>query len=165
MEVTDAGSAHASAAATIAVGNTLSLPAPASQTVSLNQTVNMNFVASGGVAPYTYTLTAGSLPPNLSLGSSTGTITGTISGSATPATYNFTVQVQDSTSNIATAQSSITVNGNSGTLSLPAPSGVSVTTPLKCGAAVYREWWDFALHVLDHRSDIQRRLHHGAVRD
>ena len=33
--------------------------------------------ATGGATPYTYTVTAGALPPGLTLNSSTGQITGT----------------------------------------------------------------------------------------
>src|SRR5579859_2651465 len=70
---------------------------------------NTNLNASGGVAPYTWLVTAGSLPPGMSLNSS-----GQISGTPTAAgTSTFTVQVSDSalpTPNTATASLSITVN-------------------------------------------------------
>jgi predicted hotdog family 3-hydroxylacyl-ACP dehydratase len=50
-------------------------------------------VASGGTAPYTYAVSAGSLPAGLSLNTSTGAITGT---PTTANTYNFTTQATDS---------------------------------------------------------------------
>ncbi len=50
------------------------------------------FQASGGKAPYSWSVVAGSLPTGLTLNSSTGAITGT---PTTPGTYNFTVQVTD----------------------------------------------------------------------
>lgn len=49
--------------------------------------------ASGGTAPYTYTVTAGALPTGLSINASTGLISGTTS--LTSATYNFTIQAED----------------------------------------------------------------------
>jgi Putative Ig domain len=66
--------------------------------------------AAGGVSPYTWTITSGSLPPGLSLGASSGTITGT---PTTLGTSNFTIQVSDSetpTAQTATANLSITIN-------------------------------------------------------
>lgn len=61
------------------------------------------FTASGGVAPYSYSITAGSLPSGLGF-SATGALSGTplVSG-----TFNFTVTATDSTS------------GTAGTISVP----------------------------------------------
>lgn len=50
-------------------------------------------VASGGVAPYTFALFSGSLPPGLSLNTSTGEISGT---PTTAGSYSWTVRVTDS---------------------------------------------------------------------
>ena len=103
---------------------------PASTTTSLSITVNpvalaistsalpagtagtaysATLAASGGVAPYIWSLTSGSLPAGLSLNSSTGAITGT---PTTAGISSFTVQVTDSESTPAstTANLSITVN-------------------------------------------------------
>lgn len=55
-------------------------------------------VASGGTAPYTYSISAGSLPPGLTLNPSTGAITGTPTSAGT---YNYTGKVVDSTSGTA----------------------------------------------------------------
>jgi hypothetical protein len=58
--------------------------------------------ATGGVAPLTFTITSGTLPPGLSLNATTGQITGVpidnSGGNASfyPHNYPFTVQVQDS---------------------------------------------------------------------
>ena len=49
--------------------------------------------ASGGISPYTYSLSAGSLPPGLALNTSTGAITGTPTSAGS---YSFTVSTQDS---------------------------------------------------------------------
>lgn len=50
-------------------------------------------VASGGMAPYGYSVSAGSLPPGLSLNAATGTISGT---PTTAGTFDFTITATDS---------------------------------------------------------------------
>jgi len=66
--------------------------------------------ATGGVTPYSWSVTPGSLPPGLSLDSATGVISGTpdVAG-----TYDFTVTVTDSENPAMTANAtlSITVSG------------------------------------------------------
>lgn len=56
---------------------------------SYNQTVS----ASGGIAPYTYTVTAGALPAGLSLNLTTGDISGTPTAGGT---FNFTITAKGS---------------------------------------------------------------------
>lgn len=57
--------------------------------------------ASGGTAPYSFALTSGSLPPGLTLNAN-----GQISGTPTATgTYNFTVQVTDSSADLSFAAS------------------------------------------------------------
>ncbi|MET3724328.1 Ig-like domain-containing protein [Sphingomonas trueperi] len=59
----------------------------------VGQAYSGNFVASGGTAPYTYTLHAGTLPPGLTLASN-----GTLSGTPTATgTFNFSVVARDTT--------------------------------------------------------------------
>ena len=55
-------------------------------------TYNQALAASGGVPPYTWTLSSGSLPSGLQLESSTGTITGTPSQAGN---FSFTIAVKD----------------------------------------------------------------------
>ena len=62
-------------------------------------------VASGGTAPYTWSIPAG-LPPGLSLNVSTGAISGT---PTTIGAYSFTTQVTDAVASTATAMLSIEV--------------------------------------------------------
>jgi hypothetical protein len=75
--------------------------------------------AAGGVYPYTWSITSGTLPPGLGLNPSTGVISGT---PTTAGTSNFTVQVADSETPPATASAplSITISpgggGNPGAL-------------------------------------------------
>jgi Putative Ig domain len=63
--------------------------------------------ATGGAPSYSFTVSAGSLPPGMSL-SAGGALTGSNVTSA--GTFSFTVQVTDGNSNTATAAQSITVN-------------------------------------------------------
>lgn len=73
---------------------------------------------SGGMQPYTFSISSGSLPPGLSLGSTTGAVTGT---PTTAGTYYFTYKVTDSDNpaQIATQNMSVTV-GPAGTLTVGA---------------------------------------------
>ena len=62
--------------------------------------------ATGGTTPYTWALTAGTLPGGLSLGTSSGAISGT---PAAEGSSSFTVQVTDAASRTATASLSLNV--------------------------------------------------------
>ena len=64
------------------------------------------FPAADGVPPYTFAITAGTLPTGLALNAATGEVTGT---PTVVGTFPFTVQVTDSTAATATANCSITV--------------------------------------------------------
>ena len=60
----------------------------------------------GGTAPFTWSVSAGTLPPGLTLAPSTGAITGTPTAAGT---YNFTVTVVDSTEPTLTATQAQTI--------------------------------------------------------
>lgn len=65
------------------------------------------FPASGGVAPYTFAITAGALPTGLSLNTSTGVVSGTPSSVDT---FSFTIEVTDSASSTVDTDCSITIS-------------------------------------------------------
>jgi hypothetical protein len=71
----------------------------------------VTLAATGGVSPYTWSVSVGSLPAGLALTPSTGAISGTPSASGT---LSFTVQVTDSASASATQALSVTINPASG---------------------------------------------------
>ncbi len=113
VQVTDAKSQMATQALSI----TIAAAAPPSiTTASLpngtqNIAYNATLAASGGTTPYTWSITAGSLPAGLTLASSTGVISGTPTGIGTS---TFTVQVTGANSQVATKALSITTKKKHG---------------------------------------------------
>ncbi len=98
------------------LGISLSCP---TGTAQVGAAYSSALTATGGVAPYTFSITNGSLPPGLTLNNSTGAVTGT---PTTSGTYNFTAQVRDSQGNTATSSCSIVV---SSPLTLTCPTGTA----------------------------------------
>ena len=101
---------------------------------TLGQSYSSQVSATGGVTPYSWSITSGSLPAGLSLGTSTGTIGGT---PTSPGVQNFTVEVKDSESSTTSAVLSITVNLNwSSPLSVDPfkgfPNSISCTSSAFC---------------------------------
>ena len=80
--------------------------------------------ATGGTAPYAWSITVGALPAGLTLNGSTGAITGT---PTTAGTANFTVQVQDSAGTPQTASKAFALTINPPTLT------ISTASPLTAG--------------------------------
>ena len=79
------------------------------------------FSVQGGTAPFTWSVSAGTLPPGLTLAPSTGAITGTLSDGA-EGTYNFTVRVVDSTQPTLTATQAQTITIAPGCAQPPPPT-------------------------------------------
>ena len=82
----------------VAISNT-SLPA-----AIVGKPYTATLLASGGTPPYTWAVTAGTVPPGLSLTPSTGAIGGTATGQCSSNPCNITIQVTDSTSTVASIQ-------------------------------------------------------------
>src|SRR4030095_3288063 len=68
---------------------TTSSPLPAA---AVGSPYSQTLAAAGGLLPYSWSITTGSLPAGLALSASTGVLSGTPS---TSGTFNFTVQVAD----------------------------------------------------------------------
>lgn len=100
---------------------TITTPSPLPQGAAgaaYSQTLN----ASGGVPPYTWAVTAGSLPGGLTLST-----TGVISGAASAAgTFAFTVQVKDSAKSTSTATFSLTISLTASCTCSIDPPGLSI---------------------------------------
>ncbi|MGO4701983.1 putative Ig domain-containing protein [Dyella sp. 2RAB6] len=105
-------------APTITISPT-SLPNPTVATA-----YSQNVTASGGTSAYTYAITAGSLPPGLSL-SGSGAITGTPSGAGT---YNLTITATDSSTGTGpyTGSRAYAITVNAPTLTLTPASGATI---------------------------------------
>lgn len=96
---------------------------------------------TGGTAPFSWTVTEGSLPSGLALDRAAGIIRGT--APTTPATANFTVRVADAPDTSTTKRFTLTV-GTGGT---PPPALTCVVTPQNTMIAVH--------HPLNHRAGQQ----------
>jgi hypothetical protein len=107
----------ASAATPLTI-TTTSLPSTRVE-VGYNQTLT----ATGGTAPYVWSIAAGSLPPELNLDPSTGAITGT---ATTVGTYDVTFAVTDSDQTETTADLSIVVAKGTTALGLVISPNASV---------------------------------------
>lgn len=111
IQATDFGARVATKALsiTIGAGNALSITTLSLPDGSVNVAYSATLAASGGTAPYLWSIPTGSLPAGLSLDTRTGAITGT---PTTLGTSTFTVQVNDSTFGTVplSAQKSFTIN-------------------------------------------------------
>lgn len=76
------------------------------------------FPVTSGTPPFTFLITSGSLPPGITLNSSTGVVSGT---PTTAGTYPFTIEVIDANSLSSSAACSITIN--------PGPSVACASPP------------------------------------
>jgi len=110
-KVTDSGNPQQTATANLSltVNPPLAVTTSTLATAVVSSAYSQTLQASGGISPYSWSISAGSLPAGLSLNSNTGAITGT---PTTAGTFNFTAKVTDSESpaQSATANLSITVN-------------------------------------------------------
>jgi hypothetical protein len=109
VKVTDAANNTGTKALSIAVA---AAPQPPTVTTSslpggtTGTAYSTTLQASGGTTPYTWTVSAGTLPAGLSLVASTGVISGT---PTTAGTVSFTVKVTDAANNTATMPLSIAI--------------------------------------------------------
>jgi hypothetical protein len=97
-------------------GTPLSVTTTSLASGTVGSAYSQALAAAGGTTPYTWSLTAGTLPAGLTLNSN-GTISGT---PTTAATSTFTVQVRDSAQATATSQLSIQIS--------PATAPLAITT-------------------------------------
>ena len=124
VNVIDANSGIATTSITLVVtaSVTFTFPAPPSGVVGTPYSVTLT--AAGGTTPYTWSISAGSLPAGLTLNASTGVVSGT---PTTAGTSSFTAKVTDAQSKTATFATSITILG--GALTIAATASTATTTP------------------------------------
>jgi Putative Ig domain len=92
-----------------------------------NESYNASLSATGGKAPYTWSITSGSLPSGLNLATGTGVISGTTTASGTA---SFTVEVRDSESSTQTVSAKISLSVTAAPLTITSstpPSGTDGT--------------------------------------
>ena len=123
ITVTDSNSSQVGGPFTLTVAlGTLSITTPTTLPSTLLGTgYTTTIVVQGGIQPYSFALTSGSLPGGLSLSGS-----GVISGTATASgTASFTVTVYDNNFHFTAASFTLTVGGSAVSISTPAilPSG------------------------------------------
>jgi large repetitive protein len=103
---------------------TISIAPPTLPNAAVASVYSQTVTASGGTGSYSYAVTAGSLPPGLSL-SSAGVITGTATGSGT---YNVTLTATDSSTGTGpyTGSRAYSLTVNAPTLTLSPASGATL---------------------------------------
>ena len=104
-------------------GSSLALSVTASSNTQVGVAYSQTSSASGGTSPYTFAISAGSLPAGLTLNTSTGTVSGT---PTTAGAFSYTVRVTDNASATATQVVSGTIAAATLTLSVTASSNTQV---------------------------------------
>ena len=117
VEVTLADNQSAAEAVSLVIAPTVSLSFPAPPSGEVGVAYSDTLPASGGMAPYAWSVSAGALPAGMTLGSATGTLSGT---PAATGTSTFTVQVTDAGGQSATEATALTIISGPA-LSFPTP--------------------------------------------
>lgn len=143
--VTDSGSTVQtdSQALSIDIVNPLLITSAALPGTTIGAAYNHTVTATGGTAPYTFSVSAGALPAGLTLTASTGAVAGPATATAT--SQNLTITVTDSSSPqlTATQNESIAITLEVVTTSLPdATAGVAYSQTLQArgGTPPYVNW-------------------------
>jgi large repetitive protein len=113
-KVTDSSNPNQSVSAnlSITINGALTITTTTLPSGSEGSSYSATVTASGGLPPYAWSISAGSLPGGLNLNSNTGQITGTPSATGT---FSFTVQVVDSEIPAATTATNLSITINQGT--------------------------------------------------
>ena len=115
-QVVDSGLNSATHSCSIIVSlTTMTISCPPATTGQVGTSYSSSIGRTGGVAPFTYSISSGSLPPGLMLNSSTGVISGI---PTTAGAFSFIIKVIDSQGLSATNNCTITITSNN-----PIPPG------------------------------------------
>jgi Putative Ig domain len=109
--VTDANSVTGSKSLSLSVMDPPTVTTASLPNGTQNAAYSATLTASAGITPYTWSLSAGTLPAGLTLASNTGVISGIPTSAGTS---NFTVQVTDANAMAGTKALSIVVSAGSG---------------------------------------------------
>jgi Putative Ig domain/IPT/TIG domain len=123
VNVIDSNGGISTASITLAVGTGVALtftPPPDGQVAV---PYSDPLTAAGGTKPYTWSVSAGTLPAGITLATSTGVLAGT---PTTAGTFSFTVKVTDATGKTATKATTLTITP--GLLSITVPSSAALPT-------------------------------------
>ncbi|MEV4525440.1 fibronectin type III domain-containing protein [Streptosporangium sp. NPDC049304] len=139
--VTDASNVSTTRAVTliIAAAPVLTFPAPPNGEVSIPYSIPLT--VTGGTAPYVWSITAGSLPPGLTLNTSTGVLSGT---PTLGGVFSFSVKVVDALNQSSTRTVSVTIAAlPTFTFAAPPPGqvGVAYSVPLTVSGGVTPYTW------------------------
>jgi len=153
VKVTDPGGASATQPLSITINLQPTITTPSFPNGTVGVAYSSTATATGGVLPYTWSVSAGSLPPGLTLDAATGTISGT---PTTVGTSGFTLQVADSSGppNLASAPFTISIQNSVLPLIVTNTSfvGGQVTVPYLAGltatGGVPPYTWDIASGAL-----------------
>jgi hypothetical protein len=135
-KVVDANGYTDTATCTLSVINTpvnLDCGACGSSNGKVGTAYSASLAISGGKAPYTYSISPGSLPPGLTLNTSTGVISGT---PTTPGSYTFTSKVVDANGTSDTATCTIVITGSTINLDCGLCGGAKPTVGMAFSAAL-----------------------------
>ena len=124
VNVIDANNGIATASITLVVGAGLSLTFGTPPTGQVGVAYTDTLTATGGTTPYTWSVSAGTLPAGITLNASTGVLAGTPTAGGTS---NFTIKVTDAAAQTATQATSITILA--GALTVAASASAATTTP------------------------------------
>jgi hypothetical protein len=126
VNVIDQNNGIATTSITLVVAATLSLTfaTPPAGQVAVAYTDTLTAV--GGTTPYTWSVSAGSLPPGLTLPAATGVLAGT---PTTAGTFSFTVKVTDATGLTASKATSVTIAGGALAITVPASAALPGAAP------------------------------------
>ncbi|MEU4829853.1 putative Ig domain-containing protein [Streptosporangium sp. NPDC023615] len=140
-QVTDASNVSTTRAVTLVIAPppVLTFPAPPNGEVSIPYSIPLT--VTGGTAPYVWSITAGSLPPGLTLNTSTGVLSGT---PTLGGVFSFSVKVVDAFNQSDTRTVSVTIAAlPTFTFAAPPPGqvGVAYSVPLTISGGVAPYTW------------------------
>ena len=124
VNVIDKNNGIATASITLVVGAGVALTFGTPPTGQVGVPYIDLLTATGGTTPYTWSVSAGTLPPGITLNASTGVLAGTPTAGGIS---NFTIKVTDASGRSATQATSITILA--GGVTITATANAATTTP------------------------------------